>query len=152
MNINIISLFSEHDVKLHEALESLYRSKFPQAIISHHFIDATALKDCIGCWNCWVKTPGLCIHKDKMDEIYKLIISSDQVVLALSTQAQFLSGAAKTFIDRLIPLFHPYIIVHKDELMHEERYHHFPVLDYYFDSVGLSESTAPLLNKIFQVA
>ncbi len=146
MKINIISLLSEHDMKLHEELESLYRSKFPQALVSLHIFDATALKDCIGCWNCWVKAPGLCIHNDNMEEIYKLIMSSDQVVLALPTQAQFLSGAAKTFIDRLIPLFHPYIIVHKNELMHEERYHDFPVLDYYFDSVGLTDEGTKVIE------
>lgn len=153
MNINIISLLSEPNDPLLESLESLYQSKFPHALITKHIVNATSLKNCIGCWSCWVKTPGLCIHKDEMDDTYKNIMSSDRVVLAMPTQAQFLSGASKTFIDRLIPLFHPYILVHKGELMHEERYHDFPVLDYYFDQEGLTDDSIRVIEDyLFRIA
>lgn len=27
-----------------------------------------SIKQCIGCFTCWTKTPGVCIHKDDMTQ------------------------------------------------------------------------------------
>ena len=38
-----------------------------------------------GCFTCWTKTPGLCIHKDDMtNELFPKFIDSDLVVYASS--------------------------------------------------------------------
>ena len=41
------------------------------------------IKNCIGCYTCWTKTPGKCIHKDDMtDELFPKWLASDMVVYA----------------------------------------------------------------------
>ena len=41
---------------------------------------STQVKDCTGCWSCWIKTPGRCIHKD-LDEFYKAYLNADIVII-----------------------------------------------------------------------
>ena len=41
------------------------------------------IKNCAGCFSCWTKTPGTCIHKDDMtQELFPKWLESDLVVLA----------------------------------------------------------------------
>lgn len=40
----------------------------------------TAVKDCVGCWSCWIKTPGRCIHKD-LDDFYRAYLHADKVIV-----------------------------------------------------------------------
>jgi multimeric flavodoxin WrbA len=37
---------------------------------------------CVGCWDCWVKTPGLCRIKDDQDMVLEKAINSDLVIFA----------------------------------------------------------------------
>ena len=39
------------------------------------------LAHCLGCFDCWVKTPGLCVEADAGREIAKAMIRSDVTVL-----------------------------------------------------------------------
>lgn len=43
------------------------------------------IKPCLGCFSCWSKTPGECIIKDDMQEIYEKIKASDINHRKLST-------------------------------------------------------------------
>jgi len=41
------------------------------------------IRYCIGCFTCWTKTPGVCLHKDDMTgEILPKYLDSDLVILA----------------------------------------------------------------------
>ncbi|MCK5205109.1 MAG: flavodoxin family protein, partial [Desulfobacterales bacterium] len=41
------------------------------------------IKNCIGCFTCWTKTPGKCLHKDDMtNELFPKWLKSDLVVYA----------------------------------------------------------------------
>ena len=33
------------------------------------FLQKKKINYCLGCFNCWVKTPGVCVHKDDMPEL-----------------------------------------------------------------------------------
>jgi multimeric flavodoxin WrbA len=39
------------------------------------------LAHCLGCFGCWVETPGMCVEADAGREIAKAIIQSDTTVL-----------------------------------------------------------------------
>ena len=41
------------------------------------------IRNCIGCFTCWTKTPGKCVHKDDMtNELFPKFLASDLVIYA----------------------------------------------------------------------
>ncbi|MDZ7699649.1 MAG: NAD(P)H-dependent oxidoreductase [Deltaproteobacteria bacterium] len=69
---------------------------------------------CIGCFTCWTKTPGTCIHKDDMTrEIYPRYIASDMCILATPLYHYTVNACMKTFIERTLPMALPFM-VHQD--------------------------------------
>ena len=84
------------------------------------------LKACIGCYTCWVRTPGQCIHKDSMTEAIKLYNEADLVIFGTPLYHFSMSGIMKTFIDRTLPRIEPWLIPHPDipdVTFHPERFH-----------------------------
>jgi multimeric flavodoxin WrbA/putative sterol carrier protein len=74
------------------------------------------IKHCQGCFSCWTKTPGVCIHKDDMPELLEKIYEGDVLVFATPLYIYTVSGLMKDFMDRMLPTAQPYIL---------ERGHHF---------------------------
>ena len=91
----------------------------------------TPLKDCTGCWSCWLKTPGRCIHLD-LDEFYKAYLNADKVIIFSKVSQGFISGNLKTLFDRMLPLFLPYITYKTGESMHVPRYEKYPEIEVYY--------------------
>lgn len=139
MKITLINLMSASEQRALEKIQGHYQEQFKGAQINLISLGNEAIKDCIGCWNCWVKTPGVCIHKDVMTDVYKEYLDSDRVVMLFPTKAGFISGSAKAFIDRIIPIYHPYIDIIEGEMMHYYRYSHYPLMDFYWSADGLSD-------------
>jgi multimeric flavodoxin WrbA len=84
------------------------------------------IRYCTGCWDCWVKTPGVCAHHDDMPTILKEVIQSDLMVFLSPVSLGFVTALTKKACDRLIPLVHPYVEIHKKELHHKNRYKKYP--------------------------
>ena len=83
---------------------------------------------CIGCWDCWWKTPGKCVFKDDGEKIFKSVITSDLVIFASPLIAGFTTSMLKKITDRLIVLLHPYIEIRNKECHHKKRYEKYPDL------------------------
>lgn len=98
----------------------------------------TEIKACIGCWSCWVKTPGRCICKDSMAETCPDYVNADKVILLMDTAQGFINHSAKAFIDRTIPHYHPYIEIVDGECHHKARYERYPELHFYYDEQDLT--------------
>ncbi len=84
------------------------------------------LHDCIGCYSCWLKTPGVCFRSDGMEIILKKYLAADVVVLASPIVMGFTSSLLKCFSDRLLPLIHPFLYLKEDRMGHVPRYTHYP--------------------------
>ena len=84
------------------------------------------LRYCIGCWGCWVKTPGQCISQDASIEIDKAVIHSDFTLWAAPLKMGFPSALLKMAIDKHLPLIHPYMEVAHHEAHHQKRYKRYP--------------------------
>ena len=84
------------------------------------------IKQCIGCWSCWWKTPGVCIHKDDLIPVMQSIVHADLLIFASPIRAGFTSSTLKTLQDRLIPLVHPYLELVQGECHHRKRYPKYP--------------------------
>ena len=105
---------------------------------------------CVGCWDCWWKTPGVCRHSDDMEEILKLVIHADLVVFASPVSQGFYSALLKKCQDRLIPLVHPYIEIVNGELHHKKRYPQYPELAAIIEANDASEEELKTIQSIFK--
>lgn len=116
-------------------------------------LNPAAIKACIGCWSCWVKTPGRCVCKDSMAEACPDYVNAEKVILLMNTAQGFINHSAKAFIDRTIPHYHPYI-----EIVDIERFQLQPakeqekILTPFVELVGSvlenGYMSAPLLAKL----
>ena len=86
------------------------------------------LAHCIGCFGCWVKTPGICVEADAGREIAKAIVRSDVTVLFTPVTFGGYSPELKKMVDRLIPIASPFFEFDHDELHHPPRYSKRPRL------------------------
>ena len=73
------------------------------------------IKMCTGCYTCWIKTPGQCVHQDDMKEILEIRKGADIEVWATPLYIFGPTAMFKNFLDRSIPAYEPYI-VEKDGL------------------------------------
>jgi multimeric flavodoxin WrbA/putative sterol carrier protein len=80
------------------------------------------IKHCLGCFTCWTKTPGVCVHKDDMAELLQKLRYADITVYATPLYVFTVSGLMKDFMDRFIPLAQPFIVQRGHHLIHPPRY------------------------------
>lgn len=85
---------------------------------------------CTGCWDCWVKTPGLCAIKDDQEKILKYLPHVDHLIFLSPIILGYESSLIKVFKDRFIPTAHPYIQIYQGEQHHYPRYEHLPKLSF----------------------
>lgn len=99
-----------------------------------HTLDLTTMnvKDCTGCWSCWWKTPGRCIHND-LDEFYHQYVTAERAIFFAKVTKGFVSGNLKTLFDRMIPLYLPYVTYTTGESMHVPRYDAYPDIEFYYE-------------------
>lgn len=94
--------------------------------VKHFQLTDMDIKQCSGCWNCWIKTPGKCTTKDDVEQILKSVIDSDLVIFASPVIAGFTSSILKKVSDRMVSLVHPYIEIREKECHHKKRYKKYP--------------------------
>lgn len=139
MKISIFDLGQNNrNESLAQEIKNYYlETKKETEVVIYHSMD-TEMKDCIGCWSCWWKTPGKCALNDDAFKLYKDYINSDEVVILFHTANGFIDGKGKTFLDRLIQHYLPYIKLRNGECGHLKRYDKYPVMNFYFEKSGLS--------------
>jgi hypothetical protein len=139
--ITLLDLRKNPDPETVAGIESLYDEQ-----IRYTSLGSVEIKACIGCWTCWLKTPGRCVYKDAMEDCYSDYVNSDKVILCMDTAQGFINHQAKAFIDRTIPHYHPYIEIVDGECHHKARYERYPELNFYFDDQQLSQEEAQVIE------
>ena len=68
------------------------------------------IKNCIGCFTCWTKTPGKCVHKDDMtNELFPKWLASDLVIYATPLYNHTINAAMSAFWERILPALLPFL-------------------------------------------
>lgn len=84
---------------------------------------------CIGCYTCWSKTPGECIHKDDMSrELFPKYVESDLIVMATPLYHYTVNALLKTFIERTLPVAEPFLELRDGVTRHPRRHPQKPVV------------------------
>ena len=87
------------------------------------------VKNCIGCFTCWTKTPGVCVHKDDMSrEIFPKMKEVDLVVYASPLYHFTLNGKLKTLVERTLPMVEPFFVDKNGKTHHPMRFEPPPVV------------------------
>ena len=88
-------------------------------------IDTSDMKmaHCMGCNQCWLKTPGICAIKDDYEIILKKLIQAENLWLVSDTRFGFLDYKGKRVMDRIMPMLNMTIGFRDGWMRHELRYH-----------------------------
>jgi multimeric flavodoxin WrbA/putative sterol carrier protein len=65
---------------------------------------------CIGCFTCWLKTPGICAFKDDMPDLLEKVKEADILVFATPLYDFNMTASMKAFQERLLPCADPHMI------------------------------------------
>lgn len=77
---------------------------------------------CVGCFGCWVKTPGECVIRDRASPLLALLASCDELFLVSRCVYGGLSPEVKAAMDRSIGYMLPFFRIVNDEMHHTMRY------------------------------
>ena len=72
------------------------------------YLSEKSIGHCLGCFKCWIGTPGACVIRDNMSELLEKVMQSDIIIMATPLYVDGVSGILKNFMDRLIPLADPH--------------------------------------------
>jgi hypothetical protein len=108
----------------HEVLSDLLE----QATVEVRTFSLRELKltHCIGCFGCWLETPGMCCFRDAGREIAQAIMESDTVILFAPVSFGGYAPQLKLMVDRILPTLLPYFGVYHGEVHHRPRYARYP--------------------------
>ncbi|MDA3901539.1 MAG: NAD(P)H-dependent oxidoreductase [Spirochaetes bacterium] len=82
-----------------------------------------SIKDCIGCFGCWVKTPGECVHNDDMKDVLKGMLNSDVQIIVSDSRFGMVSPLVTSVINRFLPMVCAYMFIDSEgKTSHYPRY------------------------------
>jgi multimeric flavodoxin WrbA len=100
--------------------------------INNHEVDVIALRNekiasCLGCFGCWLKTPGECVIKDAGSDLPRKVIQSDVIFLLTPVTFGMYSSEIKKALDRFAcPVLLPFFKKINGEIHHSNRYDKYP--------------------------
>lgn len=108
---------------------------------NHHVIyNDGNLHYCIGCFGCWIKTPGQCVIKDDYSNMGQLLSRCDELIIISKCTYGSFSPFIKNVLDRGISYVSPNFVIRKDEMHHKRRYDNVISISAYFYGEDISQS------------
>lgn len=102
--------------------------------------DEGTIRNCIGCFGCWIKTPGICILKDGYQNMGELLSKCDDLIIISKCIYGSYGPFIRNVLDRSISYLLPYFVTVNGETHHRKRYAHKFGLSVYFYGNDISES------------
>ena len=133
-----------HDID-NEDFNSIFKNKIKDVMVVSE--DKEPHK-CIGCFNCWVKTPGRCALKDDYNDMGEKIASCKEVIIISKCKYGMYSPFIKNILDRSISYIHPYFTVRNNELHHKSRYKNKINLKVFFYGNSITEEEKEVAKEL----
>lgn len=80
------------------------------------------INNCIGCFGCWIKTPGKCIIKDDYSNMGEYLSKASELIIVSECFYGSYSPFIKNVLDRSISYILPYFKIVKGLMRHKRRY------------------------------
>ncbi|MBT6340962.1 MAG: hypothetical protein HOJ48_16870 [Desulfobacula sp.] len=108
---------------------------------------------CVGCFTCWTKTPGNCVHLDDMSkEIFPKYMASDLCIMATPLFHYTVNANLKTFIERTLPFVQPFFELKNGITRHPLRQEPPPVVSVSvagFPEYSVFEQLSAYMNYLY---
>ena len=105
---------------------------------------------CIGCFGCWIKTPGKCVLKDGYENIGELFSKTDELIVISHCKYGTYSPYVKNVLDRSISYLLPYFKKKNNETHHIPRYKHKFSYSVYFYGKALTTKEKEVATRIVE--
>jgi len=109
--------------------------------------DENKIKNCTGCFCCWVKNPGRCILKDEYENLAELYSKAEKIIIISKCCYGTYSPFVKNVLDRSIPYLLPFFKLKNNEMHHTIRYKKKLFLEVYFYGKDLTELEKNIAEK-----
>jgi NAD(P)H-dependent FMN reductase len=83
---------------------------------------ALDVRPCTGCFSCWTATPGECAQDDDVPGLHARMLAADAIVLGFPLYVFGPPATVQAFLERMIPLFEPWLVREGDVTGHPPRY------------------------------
>lgn len=107
--------------------------------------DNGRIKNCIGCFTCWIKTPMECVLKDGYEHMAEKLAACDELILLSRCSYGGPSAFVKNVLDRSIPYLHPDFVIKDGQMHHKQRFPQhisIKILFYGEDLTDMEKATA----------
>lgn len=106
------------------------------------------IHNCIGCFGCWIKTPAVCIIRDKYGDMGATLSQSSQVTIISQCFYGGFSPFVKNILDRSISFIHPYFRIKDGRMHHRPRYRNKFDLSVWFYGEEMTEEEKKTAEKL----
>jgi multimeric flavodoxin WrbA len=114
--------------------------------VEHIAVREKTIGNCLGNFNCWIRTPGVCILDDDNRAIAAALVTCDLAVYLTPVTFGGYSSILKRFVDHQIQNVAPYFTKVDGETHHQKRYAKSPD----FLVVGWLDAPDPRAEAIFR--
>ena len=105
---------------------------------------------CIGCFSCWIKTPGKCILPDAFSNMGERLGHSDELILISTMTYGGQSPFVKGILDRSIPYVLPFFKKRKGMMHHRDRYPNRLIFKVYFYGESMLQEEKNIAKKLVE--
>ena len=137
------------NVIIHDLEKEQFEQLFPDIKEDVHIVhDNGTIRSCIGCFGCWIKTPGQCVIKDEYDNMGELLSQTEKVVIISRCYYGGYSPFVKNVLDRSISYLLPFFRTRNDETHHKQRYRNTFQLFAYFYGEHITKQEEDTARKL----
>lgn len=106
------------------------------------------IKNCVGCFGCWIKTPGACVIRDHYGDMGEWLAKSNELIIISKCFYGGYSPFVKNILDRSISYIHPYFETRNNEMHHKRRYNHTFETSVWFYGEDITDDERSTAEKV----
>jgi len=108
------------------------------------------IKHCIGCFGCWIKTPGKCVIHDGYENTGIDMGKCTELIFVSKCVFGSVSPFVKTVQDRAISYIHPDFVMRKGEMHHKRRYDNVISISAHFYGENITDAEKETARNLLE--
>lgn len=108
------------------------------------------IHSCVGCFGCWVRTPGKCVIHDGYESTGIALGKCEELILISRCCYGSVSPFVKMVLDRAISYIHPDFVIRNGEMHHKRRYKNVISLSAYLYGEDMTREEIETARRLMQ--